>query len=248
MLSRKQLAGFNAWLGRRIAARAGSVQAVHLTQDPDGQAVATACLLARCGTRFLTLGSPSPALLNAACTTGSLTSIWLDGPEGSLNPLELLPQLLFLRVDSFSKHMQGNAPPAWRPSLPALAELVVESMRPCTISLDGCSMLGQVSILCADGLVLAASRPLLHLTRLALWHLNDLEVPWQRLPALRELVLQRNNGGELLEGATQLTSLRNLHFDCSTGFELPPGDCLAGITRLVLEDCDAGKVGGGMVA
>lgn len=116
---------------------------------------------------------------------------------------------------------QSAAPPAWQPELPALRQLVLMAGAPCTLSLDGCSAVREVKVMGATGLALTASRPLPQLAWLELRDPNDLEVPWQQLPALWELVLQGQNGAGLLEGATSLTSLRELHVDCSAGFVLP---------------------------
>lgn len=241
----EQLASFNTWLRQRIAVGAGSVRAVILPPDPHGHAIAAARHLARCGTRALRLRDASPGLLEAACTIDSLTGLALSiaDPQCSLDSLGTLLQLQSLEV-SFIPDQDGAAAPTLRLELPAVTQLLLWGMAPCTVSLDGCSALQQVKVSEACGLALVATRPLPQLTRLELWWPRDLAVPWQQLRALRELVLLDENEAGLLEGAAHLTSLRSLHLDCVHDFVLPPGAWLAGVTRLVLEAFNDGEVSG----
>lgn len=142
-MSSAQLASFNTWLCQRSAAGAGTVQTVSLPTDPHGRAVLTACLLARCGIRSLSLRATSPGLLDAACTISSLTHLQLTiyVSQCSLDPLGALRQLQSLWVDFYPEQEQGGAPPSWQLPLPCLTWLKFTSSEPCTFSLDSCSAL-----------------------------------------------------------------------------------------------------------
>lgn len=93
----------------------------------------------------------------------------------------------------------------------------------------------------ATGLAFTASR-LLHLTTLRLCCVHRSAVPCRHMRGLREMVLLRGIGDSVLEGATRLTSLNSLQLD-STNFGLPPGNWLAGVTRLEVEDMGIDALG-----
>lgn len=237
----RQLGSLNAWLARCVAARcSGPVRAVWL--DADEQGCATARHLAQCGTQELYLWYPEPEVLEVACAIHSLTGLALknisDLPASSLQPLDALRQLQFLELDSFDN------PASWAPRLPCLTQLAVSGARDLHISLDGCSALQLLWLSDCDGTTLAASRALQQLTRLELEAPVGLELPWQHMRELQGLSLQCgfSPGPGVLEGATQLTTLRSLLVGLPC--HVPRGAWLAGVARLVVGSFESAEVGG----
>lgn len=203
-----------------------------------------------------------PSLLAAACSIGSLTSLQLVAsiPNCQLQPLDALRQLLCLRIDFYSTEQDSDDSDeeedeeaagqlAWVPQLPALTRLQLREPSG-SINLDSCAALRQLSVWDSGRAVLSATAPLQQLTRLELDVLDELGVPWEQLRGVWELeLLREDEDQEPVAGITQLTALRALHVN-SLCEELPPGDWLVGVTRLVLESCECLQAGfrGGVAA
>lgn len=216
------------------------MRSVWLENDEDG--CATAHQLAHCGTQELYLWYPEPALMEAACAIHSLTGLALRKISNlrgrSLQPLDALRQLQFLELDSFDN------PASWAPRLPCLTQLAVSGARDFHITLDGCSALQLLWLSDCDGTTLAASGALQQLTQLEIEAPTVLELPWQHMRGLQGLSLQYgfSPGPGVLEGATQLTTLRSLLVGLPC--HVPRGAWLAGVARLVVGSFENAEVGG----
>lgn len=116
-----------------------------------------------------------------------------------------------------------------------------------TVSLGGCGALWRLVLLSCSRLALAACAPLQQPARLDLYACGEgVQVPWQHLRGLQELVVQERVSASVLEGATQLTTLQSLAVELQPGpMPVPPGPWLAGITRLLLQSFERKEVGCG---
>lgn len=250
-----QLESFNAWLARRIARHAGPVRDVCLWHGMDDSAATdTARYLARSGTQRLLLlsldSSVWPTLLAAVCSIRSLTSLSFSfrGPARDLVLLDALGQLQSLCLDFMAGGYDATPSATWGPQLASLTELSLTEVTALTVSLDGCSTLQRLSAVECDGVKLAARAPLQQLTRLYLMGLADgVQIPWQRMHGLRELLMHQGPSASFLEGITHITALQSLLLSMRpSSVPLPPGPWLAGVTRLLLQDFQCKEVGGGV--
>ena len=262
-LLREKLASFRAWLAKVPPGSVESVRlpynpAAEGVQDT----VATLGALVAAGPRELLLDAlhgqgegeerpPWAALLAALARLRSLRTLLLSSTDArgnvtdelaALDGMDLEKLVLLVRPAAGGKH-------GWRPRLPRLVDLKLAHVFPPEqtppvhpeLGLDRLPFLRKLDLvsICTGEwsttvVTAAASQPLSHLRTLELRG-GALDFPWQRAPALEELVLfgrVRLKGG--LDGMAPLRQLRDLDIHVPLPYLLADSTWLRSITRLHL--------------